>query len=137
MTQNPNIGNLVGTWTYRSLYNDPDVSTDFRKLELTRAHISVDEAPMGVFKGRIYGKDWSLDLNGTINDGTPSSVVFQAKGCTKDAEWIYDFVGYVVPPWPNGVDQRPAIVGSVTRILGPASEAINIVCSFYAVRTDS
>ena len=137
MTQKPNIGNLVGTWTYRSLFNNPNVSTDFRKLEFARAHISIDDAPMGVFKGRIFGTDWSLDLDGAIGYGTPWTVFFQANGFTKGAEWLYNFTGYVVPPWPNGVDQRPAIVGSVTRLRGAANEPVNIVCSFYAVRTDS
>ena len=32
---------------------------------------------------------------------------------------------------------REAIVGSVTRIRGAAGEPVNIVRSFYAVRTDS
>src|SRR5262249_38716650 len=137
MTQNPNIGDLVGTWTYRSLLNDPDVSTDFSKLEFARAHIDIDDAPMGVFKGRIYGTDWSLDLNGAIGYGTPWSVYFQGNGFTKGADWLYYFTGCVVPPWPNGVDQRPAIVGSVTRIRGGAGDPVNIVRSFYAVRADS
>lgn len=30
-------------------------------------------------------------------------------------EWVYDYLGYLVPVWPNGVDQRPAIVGSIVR----------------------
>ena len=143
MTQKPNIGNLVGTWTYRSLVNDPDVSTDFNNLEFGRGNISVEDAPMGVFKGRIYGPGWSLDLNGAIGYGTPWSVRFQGKGVVDGEEWIYDYTGYVVPPWPNGVDQRPAIVGSVIRTIphsgggaGTVAPA-GVVSSFYAVRTDS
>ncbi|MEN3378202.1 MAG: hypothetical protein V7604_3557, partial [Hyphomicrobiales bacterium] len=62
MAQSPNIGNLAGIWTYRSLLNDPDLSTAFDALEFGRANISIDDAPMGVFKGRIYGPGWSLDL---------------------------------------------------------------------------
>jgi hypothetical protein len=143
MTQNPNIGNLVGTWTYRSLLNDPDVSTGFDKLEFGRGNITVEDAPMGVFKGRIGGPGWSLDLNGAIGYGSPWSVRFQGKGVVDGEQWIYDYTGYVVPPWPNGVDQRPAIVGSVIRTIphsggGPGTVApAGVVASFYAVRADS
>ena len=143
MTQNPNIGSLTGIWTYRSLLNDPDVSTDFDKLEFGRGNIRVDDAPMGVFKGSIYGPGWSLDLNGAIGYGMPWSVRFQGAGIVGGEQWIYDYSGYVVPPWPNGVNQRPAIVGSVIRTI-PHSAGGNgtvapagVVCSFYAVRTDS
>ena len=140
--QNPNIGNLVGTWTYRSLLNDPDLSTAFDKLEFGRANISIDDAPMGVLKGRIYGTGWSLDLAGAIGYGTPWTVRFQGTGLVGGEHWIYDYTGYVVPPWPNGVNQRPAIVGSVIRTIphsssGPGTiNPAGVVCSFYAVRTD-
>jgi hypothetical protein len=56
-------------------------------------------------------------------------------------EWKYDYVGYVVNPWPNGVDQRMAIVGSIVRTIphgrepdiAPAGE----VGSWIAVKQDS
>jgi hypothetical protein len=142
MAQNPNIGSLVGIWTYRSLLNDPDLATGFDKLEFGRGNIRIDDAPMGVFKGLIYDTGWSLDLNGAIGYGTPWSVRFQGTGNVGGEQWIYDYTGYVVPPWPNGVDQRPAIVGSVIRTLphsggGPGTIApAGVVCSFYAVRQD-
>jgi hypothetical protein len=117
MAQSPNIGNLAGIWTYRSLLNDPDLSTAFDALEFGRANISIDDAPMGVFKGRIYGPGWSLDLNGSIGYGTPWAVRFQGKGVVGGEEWTYDYIGYVVPPWPNGIAQRPSIVGSIVRTI--------------------
>ena len=60
-------------------------------------------------------------------------------------EWIYDYQGYLIPHWPNGVDERPAIVGSVIRTIPHSGSAppgggpppINpagVVASFYAVR---
>ena len=142
MAQSPNIGSLAGIWTYRSLLNDLDLSTAFNALEFGRANISIDDAPMGVFKGRIYGPGWSLDLNGSIGYGTPWAVRFQGKGVVGGEEWIYDYIGYVVPPWPNGVAQRPSIVGSIVRTIphsggqpGTVSPA-GVVASSYAVRTD-
>ncbi len=140
--QNPNIGNLVGLWTYRSLLNDPDLQTAFNQLEFGRGNISIEDAPMGVFKGRIFGPSWSLDLNGAIGYGTPWSVRFQGTGVVGGQQWIYDYTGYVVPPWPNGINQRPAIVGSVIRTIPHSAGApgtvapAGVVCSFYAVRTD-
>jgi hypothetical protein len=142
MPQHPNIGSLVGLWTYRSLLNDPDLATAFDQLEFGRGNISIDDAPMGVFKGRIYDTGWSLDLNGAIGYGMPWTVRFQGKGTVGGEQWIYDYTGFVVPPWPNGIDQRPAIVGSVIRTIphsgggaGTVAPA-GVVCSFYAVRQD-
>ena len=59
------------------------------------------------------------------------------------AEWIYDYIGWLVPAWPNsdGRLQRDAIVGSVVRTIphsngqGGTSPA-GVVASFYAVRVD-
>jgi hypothetical protein len=97
---------------------------------------------MGVFCGRIFGPGWSLTLNGAIGYGTPWSVRFQGRGVVSGEEWIYDYSAYVIPPWPNGVEQRPAIVGSIIRTIphsagspGTVSPA-GVVCSFYAVRQD-
>jgi hypothetical protein len=143
MAQNPNIGTLAGLWTYRSLLNDPDLATAFDQLEFGRGNILVEDAPMGVFKGRIYDTGWALELAGAIGYGTPWSVRFQGKGIVGGEQWIYDYTGWVVPPWPNGEDQRPAIVGSIVRTIphsggrpGTVSPA-GVVCSFYAVRTDA
>jgi hypothetical protein len=138
MAQSPDIGNLAGTWTYRSFLNDPDLSADFNILEFGRGNIAVAAAPMGVFKGRIFGPGWSLDLNGAIGYGNPWSVRFQGKGIVVGEEWIYDYTGVVVPPWPNGIDQRPAMVGSIVRTIPHSSSAgsvapAGVVCSWIAV----
>jgi hypothetical protein len=54
-------------------------------------------------------------LSGGITYGNPFAVRFQGFGEIGGETWVYDYTGYLVPPWPNGVDQRPAIVGSVIR----------------------
>ena len=142
MAQNPNIGSLVGIWSYRSLLNDPDLTTAFNQLQFGKGNIRIDEAPMGVFQGRLYDTGWALDLAGAIGYGMPWTVRFQGKGNVGGEEWIYDYTGFVVPPWPNGVEQRPAIVGSVIRTIphsggGPGTVApAGVVASFYAVRQD-
>ena len=138
MPQRPNIGSLAGTWTYRSFLNDPNLATQFNDLEFGRGNITLEDAPMGVLSGRIFGPGWGLDLNGSIGYGTPWSVRFEGKGVVGGAEWIYDYIGWVVPAWPNGVDQRPAMVGSIVRTIphpggnGGVNPA-GVVCSWIAV----
>jgi hypothetical protein len=140
MPQKPNIGSLAGTWTYRSFTNDPDPSTDFDKLQFGLGSIVIEDAPMGVLKGRIGGPGWGLDLNGAIGYGTPWTVNFEGRGVNGVELWVYDYSGYVVPPWPSGIDQRPAIVGSIVRVIphgdgsgsGPVHPA-GVVASWIAV----
>ena len=134
----PEIGPLAGTWTYRSLLNDPDVSTAFNDLEFGRGNIDIEAAPMGVFKGRIYGPGWELQLNGSISYGNPNTVRFQGRGVVGGEEWIYDYLGYLSPAWPNGVNQRPALVGTIVRTIPHASGSggvapAGVVASWYAV----
>lgn len=138
MTQNPNIGSLVGTWTYRSFLNDPDLSASFNSLEFGRANIAIVDAPMGIFKGRIFDTGWRLDLDGAIGYGNPWSVRFQGVGVVGGETWSYDYTGIVVPAWPNGIDQRPAMVGSIVRTVPHASGGggvapAGVVCSWIAI----
>jgi hypothetical protein len=138
MSDNP----FVGTWTYRSLFNNPDISVAFNALQFGRGTLVIEEAPMQILKGTIGGTGWSLALQGWRSYGNPMHARFQGKGTINNEEWVYDYNGYLVPQWANGVNQRPAIVGSVIRTvphaggqpgsIAPAGE----VASFYAVRTD-
>jgi hypothetical protein len=138
MSQTPNIGSLKGKWTYRSFLNDPDLSTQFNDIEFGRGTITIDDAPMGVFQGRIGGPGWSLALNGSINYGDPYSVRFQGKGVVGGEEWIYDYIGYAIKPWPNGNNQVPAMTGSIVRTIPHSSGSggtspAGVVCSWIAV----
>ncbi|HEX8150742.1 MAG TPA: hypothetical protein VF591_26395 [Pyrinomonadaceae bacterium] len=140
MSTEPN-GVLIGTWTYRSFLNDPDLSTQFNDLEFGRANIRIDPAPMNEFKGLLYGPGFKLNLKGSTTYGNPFTVRFQGTGQVGGEEWVYDYVGYVVRPWPNGADQRMAMVGSIVRTVphksgsGGVSPA-GVVCSWIAVRQD-
>ena len=113
MTDNP----FVGTWTYRSLLNDPDINQDFDKLEFGRGTLDIEEAAPAVLKGTIGGPGWSLSLHGSFGFGSPMQVRFQGKGLVGGEQWVYDYIGWLVPAWPNSdaTLQRAAIVGSVVR----------------------
>lgn len=134
-------GVLVGNWTYRSFYNDPDPTTSLDALELGSGNIRIDPSPMNEFKGLIGGTGWQLNLKGSTTYGNPFTVRFQGTGVVGGEEWIYDYEGYVVRPWPNGIDQRMAIVGSIVRTVNhkSGSDGISpagVVGSWFAVKQD-
>ena len=122
----------------------PTSNTDFNNLEFGRGTIVINEAPMQLLTGTIGGPGWSLKLKGARAYGNPMSVRFQGKGIVGGEEWIYDYEGWLVPAWPNGVQQVPAMVGSIVRTIPHSGSApkgkpppINpagVVASWYAVK---
>jgi hypothetical protein len=138
MSDNP----FVGRWTYRSLFNDPDVNQDFKNLEFGRGTIEIREDAMQILNGAIGGPGWSLTLQGSREYGTPMRARFQGVGTVAGEKWVYNYEGYLVSHWPDGVQQRPAIVGSVIRTIphsggAPGTVApAGVVASFYAVQAE-
>lgn len=138
MNDNP----FTGNWTYRSLLNNPNVNQAFDSLEFGRGIITINEDAMQLLSGTIGGPGWSLTLKGSREYGTPMRVRFQGTGIVNGEQWIYDYEGYLVAHWPNGVQQWPAIVGSVVRTIShsgskPGTVApAGVVASFYAVNID-
>ncbi len=138
MNDNP----FTGNWTYRSLLNNPEVNQAFNNLEFGRGTITINADAMQLLSGVIGGPGWSLTLKGSREYGTPMRIRFQGTGIVNGEQWIYDYEGYLINHWPNGIQQRPAIVGSVIRTIphsgsepGTVSPA-GVVASFYAVKTD-
>lgn len=141
MSANP----FVGRWSYRSFYNDPDFhvkdgNADFNAVQLGFATLVIREAGPQVLGGTIGGDGWSLELHGSMSYGSPGQVWFQGQGVVNGSEWIYDYIGWLVPAWPNGVQQRRALVGSVVRAIphpgGGGVHPAGVVGSFYAVLQD-
>src|SRR5436190_1784956 len=127
---------LIGKWTYRSFLNDPNQKTEPNDLLFGEGTIELTDAPMQQIAGTIGGDGWQLKLNGSMTYGNPFRARFEGKGTVNGEEWIYDYVGYLINIWPNGVGQVPAIVGSVIRTIphsGGKAKA-GFVASFYAVR---
>jgi hypothetical protein len=135
---------FAGTWTYRSLLNDPDINKAFNDLKFAAATLVFVKSAFGVLTGKLSFGDDFLKLTGSASYGNPFALRFEGVGATagtiEDGKpWIYDYQGYLVPAWSNGVDQRPAIVGSVIRTVshsGGQAKA-GVVASFIAVRRDS
>jgi hypothetical protein len=96
---------------------------------------------MNVFKGLIYGEGWLLELTGSTTYGNLFMVRFQGKGVVSSEQWIYHYEGYLVRPWPNGVDQRMAMVSSIVGTIPHSSGSggvapSGVVCSWIAVQQD-
>src|SRR4030095_9905725 len=92
MTANP----FVGSWTYRSLLNDPEMDLDFGKLEFGRGTLRIEDGGSGTLTGASGGPGWSLALHGSFGFGSPMQARFQGKGLVGGEEWIYDYVGWLV-----------------------------------------
>lgn len=148
-----------GIWTYRSLINNPkplDLRTE--QLRETIDGFIFGQGELVFYKNfggqlagelKLYGDDESktflttFSLIGSIEGGSPPVVRLQGKGKVNDEngveeEWVYDYLGYPVPSWPNGSKQRPSIVGSVIRTV-PHSEGkarAGAVATFVAVKQD-
>lgn len=141
MSDNPFIGN----WSYRSLINDPDLTSTFDDLEFGRGTIVIDDGAQELLTGTIGGPGWSLTLHGSRSYGSPNQARFQGKGVVGGELWIYDYICWLVPVWPNSDStlQTPALAGSVTRIIPHSAGApgtvapAGVVASFYAVKQSS
>lgn len=73
MSKEPDNGILVGTSTYRSFLNDPDLSTQFNDLEFGRANIRIVPSPMNEFTGLMYDTGFQLKLKGSTTYGNTAS----------------------------------------------------------------
>lgn len=132
---------FVGRWTYRSLLNDPDPKKAFNDLQFGLGEIHIEEGPTELLRGTIGGEGWQLQLHGSRTYGYPSQVRFQGKGLVGGEEWIYDYLGWLVPVWPNSNAelQRPSIVGTIVRTIphsgsGGGVNPAGVVASWYAVK---
>jgi len=139
MSAQPLTSPLTGSWTYRSFSNKPQLGLPFNDLKFGEGTIKITESAMDEFAGTIGGPGWELKLSGAVGYGNPFSVRFQGVGSVGGETWIYDYVGYLISRWPNGINQRPALVGSVIRTVphgngaGGTSPA-GVVASFIAVK---
>jgi hypothetical protein len=130
---------FVGKWTYRSWLNDVNLATAPADLLFGSGTIDIVEAPSQILKGTIGGSGWQLDLHGSRSYGNPMTVRFQGKGLVSGAEWIYAYVGYLVPEWPDSVNQKTAMVGSIVRVIPHPSGSggiapAGVTASWYAVK---
>lgn len=126
---------FVGSWSYRSFQNNADLSVPFETLRFGAGTLELTEPAFGQVSGSLGGPGWRLTLAGQYTYGNPYQARFQGSGDIGGERWVYDYVGYLVPTWPNGVAQTAAMVGSVIRTV-PHSQGqapAGYVASFIAV----
>jgi hypothetical protein len=132
------VTQFLGNWTYRSFINDPNISKDFNDLEFGRGELQIEDFAPSSFNGRlVFGETYQFRLSGSSSFGNPFTVRFQGVGDAADSlGQIYDYVGYLIPIWPNGVQQRPALVGSVVRTVphNGGTAPAGIVASWIALK---
>jgi hypothetical protein len=140
---------FAGLWTYRSFRNDrttPVYKTapqNADELILQEAVFTFRTPTSTTLEGTIEWPGRFLKLQGAVRlfdppptGGGGESVGFQIVGSspgTDTAGWEYHYRGYLTRHWPNGVDQRPALVGIVARAK-PNGEAAPAVAPFIAVK---
>lgn len=127
---------VSGTWSYRSFLNDPDLARPFDELRFGAGTLVLEAGDDGALGGTLGGEGWSLGLSGTVAAGTPVRLRYQGRGEIGGETWVYDYLGFLVSDWPNGVGQVDAIVGSIVRT-EPHSNGqatAGFVASWYAVR---
>jgi hypothetical protein len=128
---------FAGNWTYRSFIDNPTANVAFNSLRFGEGELVIDAFLEGSFSGRLIFGTSELTLTGSSSFGNPFVVRFQGVGASPDnAEWVYDYVGFLVPVWPNGVDQRPVIVGSIVRTAPHDGNPAGVVASWIAVKRD-
>lgn len=128
-----------GAWSYRSFRSNPDLDASLDDLLFGSGNLNLTVPSPDRLSGTLSGDGWNLDLNGGVTDGNPATIRFQGRGTIGGEQWIYDYVGYLVPVWPNGVEQRPAIVGTIVRTVAHSNgqASAGYVAQWIAVRQDA
>ena len=142
MSYKPEISSLVGLWTYWSFIADPDLATAFNDLEFGRANIKKGTKRPSASSGAGFttraGPWSSMDRSSTA---LHSRSGFRARGSSAVRSGSTT-TSATSSSLLNGVDQRPAIVGTIARPIphssnGTAIAPAGVVAQWIAVRQDN
>ena len=144
------INELKGNWIYRSFNNitDPVGDDPQKALNLIFGEGDLTIQPNGpsTFHAVLdFGGGDAMDLYGDVVAGcgvSPEVLIITGTGRegTGPAKWVYQYKGYVVPQWAEGVNEVRAIVGTVIRTIPHASGTpgvqapAGVVASFVILR---
>ena len=128
---------FIGNWTYRSLRNLP-IETPFPNLEFATAVMRFQKTSGDSIFGVLdMGPGYTLNLKGKLTTCNGSTTFYiQGEGVpnTGTANWEYDYQGYAVPKWTNGINQVDACTGSVIRSKPHGNAKAGETASFYMIR---
>lgn len=131
---------LNGSWTYRSLLNDPDWKKSFDLLQFASAIMDIRTFGKDSISGILYWADnpkQGLNLRGKFyyQDTTICySLVGTGSAALGTVGWQYDYKGYIVPKWSNGIKQADVLVGSTIRTKPHNGAPAGFVATTYMVR---
>ena len=126
-----------GNWTYRSLYNAP-ANTPFANLEFAQAVMRFkNNSGDSIFGILDMGPGYALNLRGKLTTSNGSTTFYiEGNGVpnTNTTNWEYDYQGYIVPKWKNGIQQADACAGSVIRSKPHGNAKAGQTATFYLVK---
>jgi hypothetical protein len=136
---------LAGKWTYRSFLNDPvqiladpHPNAKLRSLLFAEAVFTFAIPDDTTLTGAIDWTGGGLDLQGKISsqgDALTVHIIGNGRPGTGTENWEYDYHAALAFQWPNGVNQVPAIVGTVLRAKPHGDDdPAGVTASFIAVK---
>lgn len=133
---------LSGRWTYRSFHNRAALVNGDKQAALdlifAEAVFTFERVGATGVKGALDWQGGGLDIAGTVEATAecPCSVELVGTGRpnSQTAGWEYDYRANLAYTWPKGVDQVPALVGTVIRAKPHDGEPAGYVASFIAVK---
>jgi hypothetical protein len=145
MSEIADFGKLSGDWIYRSFINTPQPAQQLSDILFGEGDLTLAVGADGFFKtsSLSFGPGYTMNVFGQAvaqNDDTFSQprigIEMKAFGVEGEetAGWLYEYRGYLVPNWYNGVDQATAIVGTVIRVVPHGTGTAGVVASFVAVK---
>ena len=129
-----------GSWTYRSLLNDADWKLPFNQLQFASAVMDLKIVGKDSIAGILYWADnpkRGLNITGKYyyqDTVTCYSLIGTGTTALGTAGWQYDYKGYIVPQWTNGVKQADVLVGSTVRTKPHNGAPAGFVATTYMVR---
>lgn len=130
-----NPKDLTGEWLYRSFVNNADPNKDPELFG--EGILRMQPADFGHLVADFdFGQWGQMKVKGNVFFGNPFQLRFQGRGVkgTGAEDWVYDYNGYFVPNWVEGVNQLPAIVGSVIRTEPHGQAKAGVVASFIMLK---
>lgn len=137
---------LTGVWTYRSFVNNPapvDTPDDALRLIFGEGELTIETAsPDAGFRATLsFGGAAVMDLVGDVAAAAGAqplvaSVKGRGRAGSPIADFAYDYVFYAVPAWPDGIDQRQALVGTVIRAADHGGAKKGVTASTITLRRD-
>lgn len=136
----PLDGTLLGKWTYRSFNNDPSLDTPLNNLLFGEGTLTLTMAGNGKLEGSFdFGPGYGMSVTGTVSYGNPATLQFEAKGNgPNNADWRYDYTAYLGFQFPQAVNQRPSLIGTIVRAQphSGGKAPAGVTASWIAVKQD-